>query len=91
MAYILIAAALYFLPALVGHMRHKRNENSITIVNLFLGWTLVGWVVALAWALSNDAPAAVVAIPPVLCSSCGKYSPGGGPFCGQCGKRLAQA
>lgn len=91
MAYILIAAVLYFLLALVGHIRHKRNENSITIVNLFLGWTLVGWVVALAWALSNDvpAPAAVVAIPPALCSSCGKYSRGDAAFFAQCGKKLS--
>ena len=46
------AIALYFLPAIVG--RKKRNAEAIQILNLFLGWTLVGWVVALVWAYTKD-------------------------------------
>lgn len=49
---IAVVAAVYFVPAYLG--RHKRNARSIAVVNLFLGWTFVGWVVALAWALMDD-------------------------------------
>jgi hypothetical protein len=47
-----VAVLIYFLPAFVG--RNKKNANAIFVVNLFLGWTLIGWVVALAWAASSD-------------------------------------
>jgi predicted membrane protein len=47
------AAAVYFLPALIG--RSKRNATAIFMLNLFLGWTLIGWVVALVWATTRDA------------------------------------
>jgi len=43
----------------VGLARSKRNLGSIFLLNLFLGWTMVGWVVALVWAVKADAPVAV--------------------------------
>ena len=49
---IVLFFGIYFLPVFVAYMREHRNEVSIAVVNLFLGWTLVGWVVALAWAFS---------------------------------------
>lgn len=48
----------YFLPTLVASVRHHHNAEAICAVNLFLGWTLVGWVVALAWALTVVKPPA---------------------------------
>ena len=51
---ILLSLVFYFLPTLVG--RKRRNGLAIFILNLFLGWTLVGWVVALAWAAMPDPP-----------------------------------
>ena len=36
---------LYFLPTILG--RDKRDAAGIILVNLFLGWTVVGWFVAL--------------------------------------------
>ena len=44
----------YFLPSIIALARSKRNTLSIFFLNLFLGWTLVGWVVALVWALKPD-------------------------------------
>jgi len=44
--------ALYFAPIVVAHSRRHPNRTPITIVTLFLGWTLIGWVAALAWAYS---------------------------------------
>jgi uncharacterized protein YqhQ len=46
--------AMYFLPAIVARMLRRTNAGAITVLNLFLGWTMIGWVVALVWAVSND-------------------------------------
>lgn len=51
---LLLIAALYFLPWLCALMRGRTNTGSIFLLNLFLGWTLVGWVVALVWAFAHD-------------------------------------
>jgi Superinfection immunity protein len=32
------------------------NTGSVVVVNVLLGWTIVGWVVALAIALRDPAP-----------------------------------
>jgi hypothetical protein len=42
----------YFLPTIVG--RKKSNAGAIFALNFFLGFTLIGWVVSLVWALTND-------------------------------------
>ena len=48
---------LYFLPALIAFARSKRDAMSILVLNFFLGWTAIGWVIALVWALKQDMPA----------------------------------
>lgn len=42
-------ACFYFLPSIEASLRKQPNLVSIALVNVFLGWTLVGWVVAMAW------------------------------------------
>jgi hypothetical protein len=54
-ALILGGLAVYFLPSMVGFSQHKRNAGAILILNLLLGWTLIGWIVALVWACTHDA------------------------------------
>lgn len=44
------AIALYFAPGIVAGTRGHPNATSIFILNFLLGWTLVGWVIALVWA-----------------------------------------
>ena len=46
---------LYFLPAILAFARSKRDSVAILVLNLFLGWTAIGWVIALVWALKEDA------------------------------------
>lgn len=41
---------LYMLPTGVSLIRNGRNKLPIFLLNLFLGWTFIGWVVALVWA-----------------------------------------
>lgn len=85
--------ALYFLPAILAW--NQRDFWSVTAINFFLGWTLVGWVVALAWALKGEQQTTVV-LPtpalqsppgvPTLCPHCGKYSEASSKFCSSCGQ-----
>jgi hypothetical protein len=45
---------LYFLPFIVALARSKRDVLGIFLLNFFLGWTVIGWVVALIWAAKQD-------------------------------------
>jgi hypothetical protein len=49
----------YFLPSILALARNKRDTTAILVLNLFLGWTAIGWVIALIWALKHDVPMAV--------------------------------
>ena len=93
LALVIFIILMYFLPTLIARQCKKENINAIFVLNLFLGWTVVGWVVALVWAYtkSDARKGVVVAMPSVLCAACGKYSGGGGLFCSHCGRRLALA
>jgi hypothetical protein len=46
----LIVLVLYFLPSIIAVARKVRRQGSVVVINLFLGWTFIGWVVALAMA-----------------------------------------
>jgi Superinfection immunity protein len=50
---------LYFLPSIIAFARNKRDTTSILVLNFLLGWTALGWVIALVWALKVDLPMAV--------------------------------
>jgi hypothetical protein len=87
----IISALLYFVPVIVG--RNKRNARAIFWLNFFLGWTVVGWVGTLIWALIQDpVPAQVIVNQPaqdwVHCPSCKRYSPPGAKFCSTCGVQI---
>jgi len=45
---------MYFLPSLIAIVRSKRDILGIVLLNFFLGWTFIGWDVALVWALKTD-------------------------------------
>lgn len=47
---------LYFLPTIIAVVRSKRDTTAILLLNFFLGWTMIGWIVALVWAAKNDVP-----------------------------------
>jgi hypothetical protein len=50
---------MYFLPSIIALARSKRDTLAIFLLNLFLGWSVIGWIVALVWAAKHDAPAMV--------------------------------
>jgi hypothetical protein len=49
-----IPLILYFLPSFIAFFRNRSNGNAIILANIFFGWTIIGWVIVLIWALSDD-------------------------------------
>ena len=45
---------MYFLPAIIAFARGKQNALAIGALNLFLGWTVFGWMIAFIWSLTAD-------------------------------------
>lgn len=88
----LVCGLLYFLPSFIGH--RKQAFVGIFLVNLFLGWTFIGWIVALIWACTAEEQPRYYAVagygpaPARFCSHCGAASAGVGSFCWRCGARV---
>jgi hypothetical protein len=49
---LLVAAACsaYFAPLLTACIRGVPHSGSVIVINVFLGWTVIGWVIAMAMA-----------------------------------------
>lgn len=57
---LIVIACAYFLPSIVAAIRHVPNVGSVVVLNLLLGWTLIGWVVSLAMACRSPHAGIVV-------------------------------
>ncbi len=53
MHFLVFGVGLYFLPAIIAAVRHTHNAGGILLLNIFLGWTCVGWFVALLLAICS--------------------------------------
>ena len=56
---LLALTALYFLPTMLALDRRVPNKWSVVVINVVLGWTIVGWAVALAMAVRDKPRPAV--------------------------------
>lgn len=45
--------AVYFLPSFIAFGRAHRNRLAIFLLNLILGWTVLGWVGSLVWSVAR--------------------------------------
>lgn len=54
---LVFAFVAYFFPAFVADRRDVPNKGSVRVINLFFGWTLIGWVIALAMAMAGESKA----------------------------------
>ena len=51
---ISVLSLFYFLPFAIAFYKKRINTGAIFALNLFLGWTLIGWVISLVWALKDE-------------------------------------
>ena len=49
-----LLSIFYFLPFAIAFNKKRANSGAIFALNLFLGWSLIGWVVALVWAMKDE-------------------------------------
>lgn len=61
--FFLFLPALYFLPTYEAWSRKQPNLTSIALLNAFLGWTLLGWVISFVWACKTRVQEVIVATP----------------------------
>jgi hypothetical protein len=55
----LFALIIYLFPTIVAVLNKKRQAAAIFILNLFTGWTGIGWLAALIWAAIKEKTDAV--------------------------------
>src|SRR5688500_13459247 len=51
---IVFLIGLYFLPTFVAYSRKQGSAGAIFVLNLFLGWSFIGWIAALIWSLKSE-------------------------------------
>lgn len=49
------AFGIWTLPIIVAYLRDHPNIIPISIVTIFFGWSMAGWVVSFAWSFSKTA------------------------------------
>lgn len=60
MSFFFTAPALYLLPTYEAWSNKHPNLTAIALANLFLGWSIVGWVIAIVWASKKPEPTVVL-------------------------------
>lgn len=87
--YLAVLAILYFLPAGLASSRKHPSYTGIMLLNLFLGWTIIGWIVALVWAGSGPGKAGMPTPDThVKCPDCRELIIKEAKVCKHCGCRL---
>ena len=88
---IALGIALYFLPAYIAHKRKHPSFGGILLLNILLGWTLIGWLGALIWASASTGTATTVQIintPPAPSTPAPPPATGTINFCSKCGSKI---
>jgi len=63
---LLLAAAFYFLPSVIANQRETNHLGTIFLINLVFGWTVLGWIAALIWAIVEKPDSEQPIAPPPL-------------------------
>jgi hypothetical protein len=50
-AIIILLLVLHFIPTIIGYKRGVTHAGMLLLVNILIGWTLIGWVACLIWAI----------------------------------------
>ena len=51
---LILLIAIYFIPTIIAVRKNHFQKTAIILINIFLGWSFVGWVVALVWAVMKE-------------------------------------
>lgn len=51
---LILILFFYFLPSIFALIRRTNRIGGILALNLLLGWTFLGWGVAVVWAFGGD-------------------------------------
>lgn len=51
---VLVVLVVYMIPGVVAWSRGHRNAAAIITMNVVLGWTFLGWTIALIWSMTNN-------------------------------------
>lgn len=54
-AAVVFGLPLYVTPAVIAFVRGHGHRIPVLALNVVLGWTGLGWLAALMWAVANDA------------------------------------
>jgi len=46
----------YVAPSIIALARGQSSVLTILTVNILLGWTIIGWIASLTWALEDPEP-----------------------------------
>jgi hypothetical protein len=95
---ILLGFVVYLVPTIIAAAFQKRAIGGIFLLNLLLGWTVIGWVWAFIWALAGERNAQPIYVASqatpidtsfsVHCGDCGAMAlarPGDSKVCAACG------
>jgi Na+/H+-dicarboxylate symporter len=87
--YVVAIAVLYFIPYGLAKSRKHSSTTGIGLLNLFLGWSVIGWLVALIWAASGQ-PGETGPTPAthVKCPDCAELVLHQAKVCKHCGCKL---
>ena len=48
-----ITLAIYLIPTIIAFARKVPSSLAIAVLNIFLGWSIIGFIVALVWSLKK--------------------------------------
>lgn len=48
---LILAGIFYFIPTAISKQRDTEHDGMIFFINLVFGWTVLGWIAALIWAI----------------------------------------
>jgi hypothetical protein len=54
--YLFVGVSIYLLPTIISFIRKHPKKISIGFTNIFFGWSVIGWILALIWSLSSTKP-----------------------------------